>query len=131
MKTIYSDIRERIAEEPSWYDENGAPRYGKFTPRQCPDIYANVVVLMKVACQFCEEQFQVQMSSGWSTFHKLPPRRWCYGDPPIHDCVGDTMSCDGVVVLEVWKRDKFEWEQHSELEGLHLDYFDYKEEEME
>ena len=29
-----SDITERIAETPKWWDENGAPRYMEFEPRR-------------------------------------------------------------------------------------------------
>ncbi|MEA1904451.1 MAG: hypothetical protein U9M97_01030 [Candidatus Hadarchaeota archaeon] len=43
MQANYSDIIERIQEEPRWYDENGTPRYSEFHPKYCPNIYANQV----------------------------------------------------------------------------------------
>ena len=30
MHEPYDDIKSRVAEEPSWYDENGTPRYGDY-----------------------------------------------------------------------------------------------------
>jgi len=48
-----------------------------------------------------------------------PPRELHYGDPPRHGCVGDTMNCDDLEVLEVWHRPAFgDFERHPELEGV-------------
>ena len=118
MHDNYSDIKERITEDPTWWDENGTPRYGEFTHERCPDIYANTVVLMQIACQDCGKRFQVQMASGWDNPHRLPPKKWHYGDPPRHGCAGDTMNCEDVAVLEVWQRGNMSnWERRSDLEG--------------
>ena len=37
MKESYEDITSRIPESPSWYDQNGTPRYGEFSPERCPN----------------------------------------------------------------------------------------------
>lgn len=107
MHSNYSDIRERILEQPTWYDRNGCPRYGKFDPELCPNIYATVVVLLRIACQYCHAEFSVEMHTDPFTFirgDELTPKKWHYGDPPVHGCVGggDTMNCDDLEVLEVW-----------------------------
>lgn len=140
MKEYYQDIRDRIKEEPSWYDENGVPRYGEHRPDLCPDIYADEIVLLEIACQDCAERFKVQMSTSvteralktyrdernrisdairmWKRIYvegKFPPIH--YGDPPAHGCVGDTMNCYDLRVLELWhKNEKFEWVRIQELE---------------
>ena len=36
----YSDITERIAEIPQWWDENGVPRTVEFGPRRAAKFYA-------------------------------------------------------------------------------------------
>src|SRR3989304_6539495 len=118
MHEGYEDIISRIPEPPSWWDQNGTPRYGKFHPSACPDIYSNEVVLLGIACQDCAREFEVEMhSSLWSTFH---PVKLHYGDPPRHGCVGDTMNCEDLAVLQVWHRpyETHEWERRPELEGL-------------
>ncbi len=120
MHENYPDIRERIAEEPQWYDENGCPRYGKFTHERCPNIYATTVVLMEIACQDCGERFRVQMSHWVLDSNHLPPKQWHYGDPPRHNCIGagESMNCEDLTVLEVWMRgDDFDWKRMPEFEG--------------
>lgn len=120
MHHHYDDITSRIAEEPFWYDQNGTPRYGNFTPEACPNIYSNQVILLRIACQRCKKEFLVEMHAGF--FEELNPKKLHYGDPPSHggvDCIGgDTMNCDDIEVVEVWYRRDFEWERKSELEGL-------------
>jgi hypothetical protein len=41
-----------------------------------------------------------------------------YGDPPIHGCVGDTMSSSTLKVLEAWEKEKasYNWVRVFELE---------------
>jgi len=122
MHDNYQDIRTRIEEEPTWYDENGCPRYGIFTPELCPNIYTNVVALLRIECQHCGESFDVQMSADmWSynRCNKLPAKEWHYGDPPQHRCLGDTMNCEDMEVLQVWVRKWHEqgWNRESEFEG--------------
>jgi len=118
MRESYDDIRSRIAESPVWYDQNGAPRYGTFTYKGCPNVYAVEIVLLRIACQACGQQFDVEMSG--DIFSRLGnPKELHYGDPPIHECVGDTMNCDDLAVLEVWYRSGTgDWERHSKLEGM-------------
>jgi hypothetical protein len=41
----YSDITERIAETPKWWDENGVPRYAEFEPRRAATGCFNLAVL--------------------------------------------------------------------------------------
>ena len=117
MKANYLDILTRIAEEPSWYDQNGTPRYGEFHPSDCPNIYSYQVVLLRIACQACGAQFHVEMHSDWWRPIRQP-RELHYGDPPIHDCVGDTMNCEDLEVLQVWKKDLSDWTRAHDLEGV-------------
>ncbi len=119
MHASYDDIRQRIAEEPTWYDQNGTPRYGKFEHERCPNIYATTVVLLEIACQDCGYIFHVQMSRWMMDMDRcLLPKQWHYGDPPQHRCIGDSMNCDDLAVLEVWQRENMlNWKRHSELEG--------------
>jgi hypothetical protein len=111
MKHNYVDILKRINEPPTWYDEYGTPRFGKFTPDLCPNIYASIVILMRIVCQDCRKPFDVEMH--WDTFHyhNLYGRKQLphYGDPPIHKCVGDTMNCEDIEILEHWERHDFKW----------------------
>jgi hypothetical protein len=119
MYAAYDDIRSRIAEEPSWYDENGSPRYGVFSRELCPNIYAHEVVLLRIACQACGRRFDVEMN-GDTFYHIRHPKNLHYGDAPRHDgCAGDTMNCEDLAVLEVWQvNDRQEWIRRSDLEGL-------------
>ena len=116
MKESYDDIKSRIPEEPSWYDENGTPRYGKFVVSRCPNIYSDYVGLFRISCQACGQMFDVQMSSGIFSTHTMPSK-WHYGDPPIHGCVGDTMNCNDHEVTEFWVRTSGVWERAARFEG--------------
>ena len=126
MKHDYPDIHGLTDEDPIWYDEGGVPRYVAFFPDLCPSVYARWVVLLRIACSGCDQQFLVEMHGG-GAFGWSPDRfgELHYGDPPRHPgphdhgCVGDTMNCDDLEVVEVWgKSDKnLEWERHPEHEG--------------
>jgi len=120
MHSNYEDILSRIEEKPSWYDANGAPRYGPFTPEMCPNIYAEDVVLLRIRCQACGQHFDVEMHDG-DVFRPLPiPRGLHYGDPPAHGCAlgGDTETCDDLMVLEVWRRMSVgDWRRCPSFEG--------------
>ena len=121
MHESYIDILSRIEEQPGWYDQNGTPRYGEFSPRRCPNIYSHKVVLMKIACQCCGRYFNVEMhTSLWDRNNTVPPSRWHYGDPPAHGCIGDTMNCEDLEILQVWRKESAadEWERVYELEGV-------------
>lgn len=126
MHADYADIRARISETPAWYDENGVPRYGPFTPKASPDIYARLVVLLEIECQQCGERFMVQMSG-----RNYPPAiaekyggnldlgTIHYGDPPRHDDpAGNTMNVWDLRLVEVWMKDEnFDWTRHPEMEN--------------
>jgi hypothetical protein len=131
MRASYEDIRKRIAEEPLWFDENGAPRYDKFAPDQCADIYATQVVLLEIGCQGCEQRFLVAMSwSVWASWnHKIVSLSDAieqhiihYGDPPWHACAGggDTMNCEDLRVAEFWDRE-FDWHRDPQYEVMLYD----------
>ena len=132
MFNDYSDITDRIAEPPKWFDEHGVPRYGDFAPYRVANIYAIEVALVEAACQGCRHQFHVAFS-----FHTQPGleemvgncsslaeaiRKGAlrYGDPPIygHCRDGAADSCYEVRVLQYWIRPKGwgEWVRDSQLE---------------
>jgi hypothetical protein len=118
MLSSYRDILSRIVEEPKWWDQNGVPRYDKFEPRLCPSIYTHQVVLLEIACQDCGGTFEVEMHAGVWEERGFIPKQLHYGDPPRHDCVGDTMNCEDLEVLEAWGKDGMgDWVRHPELEG--------------
>ena len=111
MKAAYSDITERIDEEPRWWDENGVPRYRDHHPQECQDIYAEEVVLMRIRCQYCGEKFLVQMSRNSTQLAQMKDEHSDgiisfeeegYGDPPRHGCVGDTMTSETEEIVESW-----------------------------
>jgi hypothetical protein len=118
MKADYEDILERIDMAPFWYDENGTPRYAPFHPSMSPNIYARQVTLLRIQCQACHLRFMVEMNTGiWGG--ETLPRNLHYGDPPRHGCIGDTMNCEDLAVLEAWNKAGLgEWERHPEHEGL-------------
>ena len=108
MNNLFEDIRSRIPESPTWYDENGTPRYGQFTPLMAPVFCVQQVCLMEVGCQGCPELFRVQISCDKAfpngLAHEILTREIGYGDPPAHNCLGDTMSSIRLRILEYWER---------------------------
>ena len=117
MKHDYPDITSRISETPLWYDSNGVPRYAPFSPRLCPNIYANDVVLMRIICQDCGRSFDVEMHG--DSFHPIGElSELHYGDPPCHGCVGDSMNCIDIAIVESWQNERFDWVRHKEQEVL-------------
>ena len=120
MHSNYEDILSRIQENPTWFDQNGTPRYGPFRREMCPNIYSNQVVLLLIACQSCGERFKVEMHSDFFSPIRNP-KKLHYGDPPVHDCAGGgyTMNCDDLAVIEVWCREGVgDWVRRLDLEGL-------------
>lgn len=113
MKGYFGDITKRIKVKPTWYDSNGTPRYGKFKPEMCPNIYADEVCLIEIACQACRRIFKVEMHS-YEIMNKFELSKFVkskslhYGDPPSHadkTCAsGDSMNCLDYRVLEFWRR---------------------------
>jgi len=122
----YPDITSRIKDPVLWYDTHGVPRYDSFTPSLCPDIYANEVALMEIACQACGDRFPVELHNsllmilrnGKKLSDKVRDNSIHYGDPPIHGggCSGNTMNCDDLRIIEFWRRDRFDWTRVPELE---------------
>ena len=108
MKQDYNDILERIPESPSWYDHNGVPRYGAFAPGLSPNIYADQVGLIEIACQQCYRRFKVELCSssgaGTTLDAAIQSQGLSYGDPPSHVCTGDSMNSISVRVVEFWRR---------------------------
>jgi hypothetical protein len=119
VRASYDDIRE-IAEkagmQPLWWDTHGVPRYVQHHPDHAADIYANEVVLLRVACQLCKTEQLVQMTwSSMNTIHVRIHAEWAalangapkpdvglpslaedirtgtihYGDPPYHEVDGE------------------------------------------
>lgn len=114
MNHHYNDIRSRIPEPPTWFDENAVPRYEPFAPVATADIYAKEAVLLEIACQNCGHRFHVCMAHDGAldqVLRKRPPLREQitagsihYGDPPNVECcpAGPTMNCEDLRVLEYW-----------------------------
>jgi hypothetical protein len=124
----YSDITERIAETPKWWDENGVPRYVEFEPRRAANIYAVEVVLLDIACFMCLRRFQVALSgqggahrdeNGVSLADQIRSGDIDYCDPPNYGNCRDGAStgCFNLAVLQYWRRDFLrDWERHASLE---------------
>lgn len=133
MLQKYDDIVEKLG-RPFWWDEVGCPRYKKFHPSLCNNIYASQAVLLEIACQNCAVRMTVALS--WDKAEGLFSSRECpdlekrvkegwihYGDPPAHEFTpgklchsGMTMNCIDIRVCEFWKREDFEWKRTPELE---------------
>lgn len=123
MHETYTDITSRIAEEPSWYDQNGTPRYGEFVPWRCPNIYSDNVGLFCIECQMCAARFSVELHTGIFESLENHPHTWHYGDPPAHRCAGDTMNCNTIAVLEFWHRESAgRWRRCPGFEGAIMDH---------
>jgi len=66
MFNDYSDITERIAEPPKWWDEYGVPRYAEYDHYQVANIYAQETALVEIACSACWRHFEVAFSNSRS-----------------------------------------------------------------
>ena len=124
MKPKYQDILDLASYPPTWYDQNGTPRYCEFLPHI---VGGQEAVLLKIECASCRERFLVAMN--WSDtmseddmypisyFIKNYRAAPNYGDPPRHNhkgnrCAGETMTCDDIRIMEFWRRnDDLEWER--------------------
>jgi hypothetical protein len=62
MRATFEDITSRIPEAPSWWDENGTPRYGAFLPEASPNIYAGEVILFQIECHNCQRHYDVSLT---------------------------------------------------------------------
>ena len=123
MNPTYEDITSRISESPSWFDQNGTPRYGAFSPKAVPNIYADEVVLYSIKCQCCGHEFNVancrnKHEDGIELSTRVKEDSLHYGDPPNIGCcdAGPSMNSEPIRVLEFWKRDKWDWVRCPELE---------------
>ena len=139
MHNDYPDIRSRIKEEPTWYDCYGVPRYGEFEPSLSPNIYAQEILLVQISCQYCRQKFLVEFN--WDRMQEIfkgrhfeafstVVKKWLedeknkdhyppvhYGDPPAHGCVGDTMNCYDLKIVQFWKKEEhFKWVRKPEFE---------------
>jgi hypothetical protein len=126
MNRDYRDLTYRLG-EPLWWDDQCVPRYDPFTPDSL-GVYDCLAGLLEIQCQVCPKTFKVAVSyqsyclaelwnrsQGIGTFWSLPTL-WHYGDPPAHlsptgsPCVGETMNCRDLQVLEFWaKKEPAEW----------------------
>jgi len=117
LNLTYDDILALTPVPPRWYAVDGVPRWCPFTPYET-GIYNTEAALIHIACQNCHRGFVVgigyernfyamnhwdrplavpdPMASEIGSFH--------YGDPPRHDCVGDTMNVINLYVVEFWRR---------------------------
>lgn len=122
MLDAYLDIRDRIDEEPAWFDRHGVPRYGEFSPYACSDVYAKEVLLLEIGCQECGQRFLVEFTWGPWLFGKSLVEQVAvedlphYGDPPRHgfdgSCgAGDTMNSVEPRVVGLWRRERFDWRE--------------------
>lgn len=121
MNNSYEDIRSRIAEPPTWFDESAVPRYGQFNHENMEDIYAKTRALVRVACQCCRKEFWVAMSWGRYESPSLEDVPFLqYGDPPNVGCCasGPTMCTELLRVGQWWQcNENHEWERRPEFEG--------------
>ena len=114
MHAGYEDIIDATdGKVPLWWDQNGVPRFRAHHPDLAPDIYAEEVLLLRVACQRCLHEQLVQMTWGHNdAIQRRIGEEWLalrqgiaidsdkavrtladsvrdgtlhYGDPPYHD----------------------------------------------
>lgn len=131
MHHDYADIRDRIAEPPTWWDEHGVPRWGEFGPDALPNIYARECCLLLIECQGCGCRFRVALSAADIDWGANPPKydpgrleraaragELGYGDPPNVWCcpAGPTMTSIPIGVLEFWRKERAEWGRVPEAE---------------
>ena len=128
MKLHYTDILTKIDEKPLWWDSRGVPRYCEFHPDVCPNLYADEVVLIRIACQNCRTQFDVQCE--WDvSMQEIPrfseqPTQIFYGDPPHNRCcvVGPSMLSISLSTIQFWVRNKKRsWVRKTDLENLTIE----------
>jgi len=125
MHSEYEDIRSRIAENPSWFDEHGVPRYCEFSTARLANIYWREAALVVIRCQACHHHFNVAFSytpfiSGTTTSLEEKVRKGIlhYGDPPNIGCCppGPSMNSELIKVLQFWKRERLEDSRIHDLE---------------
>lgn len=127
MHQHYEDILDRIDEPPTWFDEQGVPRYGAFSPDRLNNIYAHEAALAEITCQGCGRPFSVAMDGryagkGRGLCDDIRLGRLHYGDPPNMRCcaAGPTMNSVTHRVLEYWSRDselRLDWQRDPVYQG--------------
>jgi hypothetical protein len=127
MRQHYKDILDRIGVPPTWFDEYGVPRFGKFSPRHLANIHASEAALANVACRRCGRLFRVALteafgSKGFGLGDQIRLRRVQYGDPPNIDCCvgGASVKSEMREILEYWSRDyevSRDWQRDPTFEG--------------
>lgn len=129
MRRKYTDITSRIIESPLWWDFYGVPRYEPFTYQMSSDVYADEVLLLKIACQACATEFNVEVSR--CKYEKRPKladniKDVYYGDPPNTSCclVGPTMSSISLYIIEFWEKDNLNWRRRTDLENIQIESLD-------
>ena len=128
MLPDYSDIIDAASgQKPLWYDGNGTPRFAPFAPNMV-GVYCREAILYLIRCQSCRRRFAVAEGRNWyeacehdvnhlNSMTADTVRELHYGDPPRHDCTGDTMNCDDIRILEFWRRGALaEWVRVPDLE---------------
>jgi len=99
----------------------------------CPDIYADEVVLLRIACQGCGRLFDVEVHSDPYLRKRLSdsPTEIYYSDPPNVGCcpAGPTMSSISLHVIQFWKKEEANrWSRRHEHENIPIEslgeYFD-------
>ena len=129
MNNTYDDIRSRIPEPPTWWDENAVPRYGEFDHTKMADIYARTRALIRISCQNCGHQFDVARSWSYDSPKVKDAPFLHYGDPPNIQCCssGPTMSSNSLRVLQLWQREVgHRWVRVPEMEVVMTDHPDYQ-----
>jgi len=146
MHAGYEDIIEAVGKAPLWWDQHGVPRFRPHHPDLAADIYADEVVLLRIACQRCLGEQRVQMT--WSAMDAV---RWSirvewaalrngeifdqskarhtladavrdgtihYGDPPHHDDGGE--FCHAGCTMNVWDLKVEEFWTRPELDWVRV-----------
>ena len=127
MHQYYKDILDRIDEAPTWFDDDGVPRFGDFSPGKLGTIYASEAALAEVSCQACGRMFKVALTEAFACKRlglsdEIRLRRVHYGDPPNVNCcgAGPSMNSEMQRILEYWPRDyevSSGWQRDPTFEG--------------
>ena len=128
MHHHYDDIIKAVGVAPTWWQEEGVPRFCEFTPDVSSNIYADEVALVEIACQSCDTRFNVAFNTsaasrvqqaliGNSNIENvdfdalrlsslIASGDLFYGDPPNTGCcaAGPTMTSETIRVIEYWHR---------------------------
>jgi len=128
MRIHYADILGKIKEPPRWWDSLGVPRFCDFHPDVCPDLYADEIILLEIACQECKKQFVVQYDWNSQVSELSKPseniKDICYGCPPHNKCclMGPSQQSISLRTIQFWCRNKKQaWIRRPDLEGIDLD----------